>query len=148
MEDNNVLDLMEAAQRLETVAASLEEAAARIAAVQAERSAAQPQPVGRIVATVEEDEAASGSLRAVELEHRLAAVEAQIAQLTAHPGATAAGRKTVSPGTSAMLSKQGVNVAAGGEMLEAAALDGALTSLSIEQRIAVKAELLRAGLLG
>jgi hypothetical protein len=47
-----------------------------------------------------------------------------------------------------MLSKQGVHVAAGGETLEAAALDGALTSLSIEQRIAVKAELLRAGLLG
>jgi hypothetical protein len=147
MEDNNVLDLMEAAQRLETVAASLEEAAARIAAVQAERLAAQQQPVGRIVAAVEEEETPSGSLRAVELEQRLAAVEAQIAQLTAHP-ATVGGRKTVSPGTSAMLSKQGVHVAAGGETLEAAALDGALTSLSIEQRIAVKAELLRAGLLG
>jgi hypothetical protein len=31
---------------------------------------------------------------------------------------------------------------------EAGALDGALASLSIEQRFAVKAEMLRAGLLG
>jgi hypothetical protein len=160
MEENNVLDLMEAAQRLETVAASLEEAAARIAQVQAERQARRQQPVeepvGRIVATIEEEAAPSSSLREVELEQRLASLEAQItqmtAQLTAHPAAPAGGRKTVSPGTSAMLAKQGVSVAAGSGALEAAALDGALASLSsglsIEQRIAVKAELLRAGLLG
>jgi sRNA-binding protein len=156
MEENNVLDLMEAAQRLETVAASLEEAAARIAQVQAERQARRQQPVeepvGRIVATIEEEAAPSSSLREVELEQRLASLEAQIAQMTAHPAAPAGGRKTVSPGTSAMLAKQGVSVAAGSGALEAAALDGALASLSsglsIEQRIAVKAELLRAGLLG
>ena len=46
----------------------------------------------------------------------------------------------------AMLSKQGV---AGESLagLEAGAMDAALQSLSIEQRIAVKSELLRAGLL-
>ena len=43
-----------------------------------------------------------------------------------------------------MLAKQGVVL----QSMEAGALDGALSSLSIEQRIAVKAELLRAGLLG
>jgi hypothetical protein len=42
-----------------------------------------------------------------------------------------------------MLAKQGVVV----DSVEAGAIDGALTSLSIEQRIAVKSELMRAGLL-
>jgi hypothetical protein len=139
MEDSNVLDLMEATQRLETLAASMEAAAARIAQMQAE------QTVGRITATVEEQ----SSLREQELEERLAAAEAQIARLSAHaPVAVLTGRKTLSPGTATMLAKQGVSVEAGGVVLEAAALDGALASLSIEQRIAVKAELLRSGLIG
>jgi hypothetical protein len=43
-----------------------------------------------------------------------------------------------------MLAKQGITV----ESMEAGAIDAALSSLSIEQRIAVKAELLRVGLLG
>jgi hypothetical protein len=42
-----------------------------------------------------------------------------------------------------MLAKQGVTV----DSFEAGALDTALTSLSLEQRIAVKAQLLRSGLL-
>jgi hypothetical protein len=42
-----------------------------------------------------------------------------------------------------MLAKQGVVM----DSIEAGSIDGALTSLSIEQRIAVKAELMRAGLL-
>ena len=57
-----------------------------------------------------------------------------------------AGRKTVTAGTAMMLSKQGVDV--GAVAMEAAAVDGALAHLSVEQRIAVKAELMRAGLLG
>jgi hypothetical protein len=44
---------------------------------------------------------------------------------------------------STLLAKQGVQL----DSLEAGAIDAALTSLSIEQRIAVKAQLLRAGLL-
>ncbi len=43
-----------------------------------------------------------------------------------------------------LLAKQGVVV----ESLEAGALDAALVSLSLEQRIAVKAQLMRSGLLG
>jgi hypothetical protein len=42
-----------------------------------------------------------------------------------------------------LLAKQGVTI----DTIEAGALDAALASLSIEQRIAVKAQLLRAGLL-
>jgi hypothetical protein len=43
-----------------------------------------------------------------------------------------------------MLGKQGLAI----DSLEAGALDAALGSLSIEQRIAVKAQLMRAGVLG
>ena len=43
-----------------------------------------------------------------------------------------------------LLAKQGVAV----ESLEAGALDAALAPLSIEQRIAVKSQLMRAGLVG
>ena len=48
-----------------------------------------------------------------------------------------------------MLAKQGIAVEAlGTGRMEAGSVDAALTSLSIEQRFAVKAELLRSGLLG
>ncbi|HEY8996408.1 MAG TPA: hypothetical protein VIM60_00840 [Edaphobacter sp.] len=52
-------------------------------------------------------------------------------------------RKTLPTQMTTLLAKQGVTV----DSLEAGALDQALTSLSIEQRIAVKAQLLRAGML-
>jgi hypothetical protein len=145
MEDDKVMDLLEAAERLEAVMASLEQTAERL----------RQQPVGPIVATVEEP-----TVREQELERRLAEAEAQLAQLSksvqlsaqAAVPAQVAGRRTLAPGTAALLAKQGVAVdamgSAGGVVLEAAALDGALASLSIEQRIAVKAEMLRAGLLG
>jgi hypothetical protein len=81
------------------------------------------------------------------LERRLAEAETKLAQLSAQAAAPS-GRKTLAPGTATLLAKQGMAVEAGSVTLEAAALDGALASLSIEQRIAVKAELLRAGLLG
>ncbi|WP_157466458.1 hypothetical protein [Edaphobacter aggregans] len=42
-----------------------------------------------------------------------------------------------------MLAKQGVTV----DSVEAGALDAAMSSLSLEQRIAVKAQLMRSGLL-
>jgi hypothetical protein len=60
------------------------------------------------------------------------------------------GRKTLPVGMASMLAKQGVTLELGasGASIEASALDGALSSLGIEQRIAVKSELRRAGLLG
>jgi hypothetical protein len=69
-----------------------------------------------------------------ELEEKLTAAEARIAELSAR--GTGLGRKTLqAKGTSR------------GEGLDGA-IDGALTSLSLEQRIAVKSELMRSGLLG
>src|SRR5580704_13536995 len=78
---------------------------------------------------------------------RLAA-EAQIAELKAAavsvPSAVANGRKTLPVAMVNLLAKQGVTV----DSMEAGAVDAALVSLSVEQRIAVKAQLMRAGLLG
>lgn len=84
--------------------------------------------VERIVATVE-------SAREAELERKLAEAEQTIAELRA---ASTGGRKTVVAGSL---------VAKAGEGSELEALDGALASLSVEQRFAVKAEMLRLGLL-
>lgn len=58
-------------------------------------------------------------------------------------------RKTVPVAVTNLLAKQGVSLESlGGEGIHAGALDTALGSLSLEQRIAVKAQLLRAGVLG
>jgi len=131
MQEDTVIELMETAERLQAVTVALEAAAAKIAE--------QQQSVGPIVATVESE-------REAELERRLAEAEARIAELTA--AAAPAGRKTLPSGMASMLAKQGVALHSVGESMEAGAIDSALSSLSIEQRIAVKAELLRAGLLG
>jgi hypothetical protein len=139
MEQSEMVEWTERVERLEAVAAALEQTATRIAEQQSRLEAAQQQSVGPIVATVESE-------REAELERRLAEAEARIAELTA--AAVPAGRKTLPSGMASMLAKQGVALQSVGESMEAGALDGALASLSIEQRIAVKAELLRAGLLG
>ena len=71
---------------------------------------------------------------------RLAELEKQNAELKAEAERTR--RKPLSGTTIALLAKSG-----GEEGMPRAALEKALTSLSIEQRIAVKAEMARAGLL-
>jgi hypothetical protein len=87
----------------------------------------------------------AGKAREAELEERLAAAEATIAALQAqastqtHESLQAQGRKTP---------PAGLLVGKGAVALEAGALDAALESLTIEQRFAVKAGLLRGGLLG
>jgi len=141
MKETTMLEWTETMERLEAVAQALEQTAERIAEQQAAIAAEAQQSVGRIVATVE-------SAREAELERRLAEAEARIAELTA--AAAPAGRKTLPSGMATMLAKQGVPLEAGGTFasMEAGAIDTALASLSIEQRIAVKAELMRAGLLG
>ncbi len=73
--------------------------------------------------------------REEELEQRLAEAEKTIATLKA------SGRKTVAGGAASLVAKEGGS-------MEAGAMDAALSSLSVEQRIAVKAGLLRAGLVG
>ena len=111
-------------ERLGAAAAMLEQAVAAL-------DAKQEFAVERIVATV-----AAG--RETELERKLAEAEATIAVLRA--GAEG-GRKTVRAAGVELLAKHGVS-----EGMDASALDAALVSLSLEQRIAVKSQLMRAGL--
>jgi hypothetical protein len=94
--------------------------------------AAADESVGPIVAMVEGREA--------ELARKLADAEKTIAELRAQasvPSAPREGRRTLPV---SLLAKQE------GTAPEPAALDAALASLSLEQRIAVKAQLLRSGL--
>jgi len=130
MEETMMADLNATLERLAAAADALERAVTR----QNEVAVEAQESVARIVGEAE-------SSHVIELTRRLSEAEAKIASLTA-----SAGRKTLNPGTATMLAKQGVDV--GAVTLEAGAVDGALAHLSVEQRIAVKAELMRAGLLG
>jgi hypothetical protein len=143
MEDSNVVDLMEATERLEAVADALVQAASRLNERQGTSASEAEEEVGRIVATVE-------TAREAELERRLAEAEARIVELSASTSLQSSGRKTLPFGMAAMLAKQGVTLELGasGAAIDSSTLDGALSSLGIEQRIAVKSELRRAGLLG
>ena len=125
--------------RLAAAASLLEQAVERLAQRQSAFAEDAEASIGRIVATVE-------ARREAELEEKLAAAEQKIAELQAHgtTAAPAAGRKTLPTAMTNLLAKQGVTL----ESLEAGSLDAALGTLSIEQRIAVKSQLIRAGLLG
>lgn len=93
--------------------------------------------VERISATVEQNR------REEELAAKLAAAEREVAELkaAATPAPLNALRKTVPAATSEMLAKHGI----GEGPVDVRTLDAALTGLSLEQRIAVKTQLLRAG---
>ncbi len=89
-------------------------------------------------------------------EQRIATLERRINELAALcVSATATGvtdrvtnsRKTLPTAMSTLLAKQGVSLEPALASVEAGALDLALGPLSIEQRIAVKAQLMRSGLL-
>jgi hypothetical protein len=125
--------------RLAAATGLLEQAVERLTQTQSAFAEDAEANINRIVATVE-------AHREVELEEKLAAAELKIAQLQARgiADSPASGRKTLPTAMSNLLAKQGVTV----DSLEAGSLDAALESLSLEQRIAVKSQLMRAGLLG
>ncbi len=120
-------------ERLNAVASLLERAAAQLE----QRTTGE---VEKIVAEVEP----GFSARELELERRLAAAEQQIVELRAQETKGVSARKTLPATTAQLLAKQGITSL---ESIEAGALDAALTGLSLEQRIAVKAQLLRVGAL-
>jgi hypothetical protein len=98
--------------------------------------------VDRISATVET------SRREEELEAKLEAVQRELSELRAgaaggdeFPKALQPLRRTLPSATAEMLAKHGVGESA----VDVRALDAALTGLSLEQRIAVKSQLRRAG---
>ncbi len=120
-------DLGLAVERLNAAAGLLEDAAERIAGVELQAS------LERV------------SDRETQLEQRLAEAEATIASLKAAASSQQPARR-IAPGATAagpvsLVAKEAVT-------LEAGALDTALKSLSLEQRIAVKSEMLRIGLIG
>jgi hypothetical protein len=128
----------ETVERLNAAAAMLE----RTAAYLEQREASMTGQVQKIVAAVEQG--GDVSQREMELERKLAQAERRIAELSAQESKAATVRKTLPAATTQLLAKQGITAL---ESIEAGALDAALTGLSLEQRIAVKAQLLRAGAL-
>jgi hypothetical protein len=123
-------------ERLNAAALVLERTAAHLE----QREAAMAGDVQKMVAAVELG--AEVSQRELELERKLALAEQKIAELNAQESKTAAVRRTLPAGTTQLLAKQGITSL---ESIDASALDAALSGLSLEQRIAVKAQLLRAG---
>lgn len=82
------------------------------------------------------------SRREEELAARLEAAERELAELkAAAPAALNPLRKTIPAATTEMLAKHGIREAP----VDVRALDAALGGLSLEQRIAVKTQLLRSG---
>jgi hypothetical protein len=123
----------EIAERLEAAAALLEQTLSRLE----ERQGALTGEVERISATVEQ------SRRESELVEKLAAVERELAELKAGAAQNVLNplRRTLPSATSEMLAKHGL----GEGPVDVRALDAALAGLSLEQRIAVKSQLLRTG---
>jgi 4-hydroxy-L-threonine phosphate dehydrogenase PdxA len=123
-------------ERLEAATATFERTLRRLEERMAAATALSGE-VERISATVEQ------SRREVELAAKLAAAEKELGELRASAAATVVNplRRTVPAATSEMLAKHGI---ADGPV-DVRALDAALSGLSLEQRIAVKTQLLRAG---
>jgi hypothetical protein len=130
------MEAKEIAERLEAATAHLERTLNLLEA----RVAAETSLTGeveRISATVEQ------SRREAELAEKLAEAERELAEVKAANAPTALNplRRTVPAVTSEMLAKHGI----GEGPVDVRALDAALAGLSLEQRIAVKSQLLRAG---
>ncbi|MGA3082769.1 MAG: hypothetical protein ABSD44_15565 [Terracidiphilus sp.] len=102
-----------------------------------ERQGALTGEVERISATVEQGR------RETELAEKLAAAERELAELKAGTAQNVLSplRRTLPSTTSEMLAKHGI----GEGPVDVRTLDAALAGLSLEQRIAVKSQLLRAG---
>ncbi len=144
MDENNDQLLVASAERMAAAASALEQVLARIEASQQELH----NKVDRIIAAIEERSAPdtgvnAGESSTEELNKRLVGIERENEELKAQAGRLA--RKTLSPLVSGLLSKNGVEET--GAAIEAGVLEKALAALSLEQRITVKAELARAGMI-
>lgn len=131
------MDTTDIITRLEAATALLERTLAGLE----ERQAALSGQVEKISAMMEQTH------REAELSERLAATERELAELKATAVSASASappqplRRTLPASTTDMLAKHGL----GEGPVDVRTLDVALTGLSLEQRIAVKSQLLRAG---
>ncbi len=142
MNEEMVKQMMAAAERLAAASETLDRVLGKLDAQQEILNA----KVDRIVAAVEENIAGMGGRDESQgggndLRQRVAELEKSNADLKAQASRMA--RKTLSPVVAALIAKNEVE----GERLDPAVLSKTLASLSVEQRIAVKSELARAGMI-
>jgi uncharacterized protein YicC (UPF0701 family) len=142
MNEEMVQQMMAAAERLAAATETLDRVLGKLDAQQEMLNA----KVDRIVAAVEESIAQTTERQQPEgaeseLKQRVVQLEKSNADLQAQASRMA--RKTLSPVVSALIGKNEVE----GERLDPGMLNKTLAALSVEQRIAVKAELARAGMI-
>jgi predicted RNase H-like nuclease (RuvC/YqgF family) len=140
--NEEMVQLMATAERLANAAESLDRVLGRLDMQQE----ALNTKVDRIAAAVEEQPSSGMSARGESdrhLQERVAELEKSNADLKAQAARMA--RKTLPPLVSSILAKSCEE--SGGEKLDKSVLDKTLQSLSVEQRIAVKSELARAGII-
>jgi len=142
MNEDTVQQMMVAAERLAGAAETLDRVLGKLDAQQEMLNA----KVDRIVAAVEESvqqtaERPQTGGAGSDLQQRVAQLEKSNADLKAQ--ASRMVRKTLSPVVSALIGKNEIE----GERLDPAILNKTLAALSVEQRIAVKSELARAGMI-
>ena len=143
MDTETTQQLLATAERLASAAETLDRVLEKLDAQQAALNA----KVDRIAAAVEERvsdvfESTDDTDWPRKLRQRIAELEKANSDLKGQ--AARLSRKTLSPLVTALLSKSTVEV---GDKLDPGALDKTLQSLSVEQRIAVKAEMARAGMI-
>jgi len=140
MNEEMTKQMADAAERLANAALVLDKVLDKLDAQQQSLDA----KIERIVAAVEERtvEHSEDVDQPSELKQKIADLEKLNTDLKAQ--ATRMTRKTLSPLVSALLSKNGADTE---ERLDAAALDKTLQALTVDQRIAVKAEMARAGMI-
>src|SRR5580698_6470878 len=139
MNEEMVQQLMATAERLAHAAESLDRVLGRVDAQQEALNA----KVDRIVAAVDERASHESTVGPQQLQERVSELEKSNADLKAQAARLA--RKTLPPMVSAILAKSCDE--SGSEKLDKGVLDKTLQSLSVEQRIAVKSELARAGII-
>jgi hypothetical protein len=146
MNDETTQQLITTTERLAAAAEALSEAAGRLETQHRDLGTQQQaldDKIGRIVAAIEDQSTASSF---ADLKERVAQLERENTELRAGAARISANsaRKTLPPLVTALLSKSGVDSA---DKIDAATLDKTLASLSVEQRIAVKAQMARAGII-
>jgi uncharacterized protein YicC (UPF0701 family) len=142
MNEEMIQQMMVAAERLAAATETLDRVLGKLDAQQEVLNA----KVDRIVAAVEESVTQTTERRqegngGSELQQRVVQLEKSNADLKAQ--ASRMVRKTLSPVVSALIGKNEIE----GERLDPGMLNKTLAALSVEQRIAVKAELARAGMI-
>ena len=142
MNEEMVQQMMVAAARLAAATETLDRVLGKLDAQQEMLNA----KVDRIVAAVEESVTQTIERHQAEdtgtgLQQRVVQLEKSNADLKAQASRMA--RKTLSPVVSALIGKNEIE----GERLDPGMLNKTLAALSVEQRIAVKAELARAGMI-